>query len=259
MPACTTCKKSPPEVNIKNCAKCTITPYCSRDCQKADWKAHRTICGKQNTGGARQSGGSSSIPVQHGAPQHGNDPVSRGALAAVISNPFTRLDNGTWLHDRPEKDVFRLLIDVYRMRTEDDYKFDGNADVDSIYGGASDGGVNGFRRFLAEVEKKPSLLPAWWNVEKKEECVRFGQGGDSWARLDCAIEKLDVQEHYGEDRFPMQLRMFGETVYGRGPGGSDGTSMRKMMASMEGGGVESPFGSDGGVVSMMDISKMFGH
>lgn len=31
----------------------------------------------------------------------------------------------------------------------------------------------------------------------------------------------------------MQLRMLAEAVYRRGPDGSDGTAMRKMMASME--------------------------
>lgn len=32
---------------LKQCAKCNATPYCSRDCQKADWKTHKKICGKQ--------------------------------------------------------------------------------------------------------------------------------------------------------------------------------------------------------------------
>lgn len=50
------------------------------------------------------------------------------------------------------------------------------------------------------------------------------------------MEKGDVIEHYGDGRFPMQLRMFAEAVYGRGPGGSDGTMMRRTMAAMESGG-----------------------
>ena len=51
------------------------------------------------------------------------------------------------------------------------------------------------------------------------------------------MEKGDVIEHYGDPRIPMQLRMFAEAVYGRGPGGSNGAGMRAMMVAMEGGGM----------------------
>ncbi|KAK3361882.1 putative MYND domain protein [Lasiosphaeria ovina] len=235
MPACTACKKGPPEVSLKYCAKCSTTPYCSRDCQKDDWKTHKKICGKQDP-----------------PPRRSSAPPTSSALDAAVSDPFTRLDNGTWLYDRPEKDVFHLLIDAYRMRMEDNYKIDGKCDEDSIYGGSRDG-VAGFQRFLDKVASKRGLLPAWWNEEKKAECVRYGQGEDPWARLDSAVEKADVSDHYNDGRFPMQLRMFGEAVYGIGPGGSNGTAMRKMLASMEGGG-DGPFGGRPGVMSHFDVS-----
>src|SRR3569833_3487412 len=35
------------------------------------------------------------------------------ASKSLSTNPFMRLDSGTWLHNRPEKDVYRLLIDAY--------------------------------------------------------------------------------------------------------------------------------------------------
>ncbi|KAL7903772.1 hypothetical protein GGI35DRAFT_465243 [Trichoderma velutinum] len=40
---CNWCTKGPPEVTLKRCAKCSATPYCSRECQKNDWKAHNKI------------------------------------------------------------------------------------------------------------------------------------------------------------------------------------------------------------------------
>ncbi|KAL7940573.1 hypothetical protein V8C42DRAFT_337139 [Trichoderma barbatum] len=54
-----------------------------------------------------------------------------------------------------------------------------------------------------------------------------------WSDLRCAVEKSDIIEQYGDPQFSMQLRMMAEAVYGRASGGSDGTVMRKMMASME--------------------------
>ncbi|EQL02299.1 hypothetical protein G6O67_007491 [Ophiocordyceps sinensis] len=202
MAECNSCKKSPPEVALNKCAKCSTTPYCSKDCQKADWKVHKKICAKQADAAANSSG------------------------------PFTRLENGTWLHDRSEKDVYGLLIDAYRLRAEDMYKIEGEADADSLYGGAADG-LRGFKLFLERVERCPGLLPPWWDANKKEECETLGMTASQWHNLRARVEKSDIIKHYGEPKFPMQLRMFAEAVYGRAPGGTNGTSMRRMMAAVE--------------------------
>ncbi|KAL6897715.1 hypothetical protein GGI43DRAFT_409723 [Trichoderma evansii] len=71
-------KKEPPKATLKRCAKCSSTRCCSRECQKADWKAHKKICGKRNS------------RLEH-------------------SMPFTRPDGGTWLHDASEVGVYTLL------------------------------------------------------------------------------------------------------------------------------------------------------
>jgi len=39
--ACAICNGS---ANTKLCASCHSIPYCSRECQKADWPLHKTIC-----------------------------------------------------------------------------------------------------------------------------------------------------------------------------------------------------------------------
>ncbi|EFY84134.1 hypothetical protein J3458_003723 [Metarhizium acridum] len=228
--ACTSCKKSPPEVSLKRCAKCSTTPYCSKDCQKADWKSHKKTCGRR----------------ANLSPPKG---LERG-----VACPFTRLDNGTWLHDRPEKDVYRLLIDAYRLHVADMYNLEGEVDDDSLYSGASDG-LRGFQRFLGRVASRPGLLPPWWDASKKRDCEAFGmtpEQGNARAYLACAVEKSDITEKYGDPQFPMQLRMLAEAVYGRAPGGSDGTAMRKLMVAME-------QGQSGDVhTTHMDVSGMSG-
>jgi len=160
--ACEFCKKPASEAKLKHYAKCSVTQYCSRECQKSDWKTHKKICGKQE------------IPATKAQlPDRESDweevtaaSADTRALDGSIAKPFTRINNGTWLHNRPEKDVYKLLIDTYRMKMEDQYKFEGDADVDSIYGGASDG-KSGFERFLKLVEapSKRHLLPSWWSPE----------------------------------------------------------------------------------------------
>ncbi|KAL2760012.1 hypothetical protein ACRALDRAFT_1060033 [Sodiomyces alcalophilus JCM 7366] len=222
LPSCTKCKKSPPEVKLKRCAKCWKSPYCSRDCQKADWKAHKKICRTQEPGSSADSDNPPTSPPK--------------GLDAPVAKPFTRLENGTWLHDRSEKDVYRLLIDAYRLRMEDNYNHEGEADDDSIYGGAPHGLV-GFRRFLDLVAERDKLLPPWWDADKRKACEEMGmdRGGGNFYNLAAAVEKGEIIDRYGDQRFPMQLRMFAEAVYLSGPGGADGTRMREMMASMESG------------------------
>ncbi|KAH6986924.1 putative MYND domain protein [Ilyonectria destructans] len=51
-----------------------------------------------------------------------------------VACPITRLNNGTWLYDRSEKDVYRLLIDAYCLCVENIYNMEGEAETDSIYG-----------------------------------------------------------------------------------------------------------------------------
>lgn len=43
---CASCNtlETDPEKPLKPCAKCQTVRYCSRDCQKKDWKVHKKIC-----------------------------------------------------------------------------------------------------------------------------------------------------------------------------------------------------------------------
>lgn len=165
-------------------------------------------------------------------------------LQQHIVQPFHRLNDKTWLHGRPETDVFKLLIDAYRLRMEDNYMF-GDPDEDSLHAGAPSG-LPGFRRFLRKAESRAGLLPSWWSAEKKAVCVAYGNQ-DGWSDLTTTVEKSDIVEHYGHPLAPMQLRMFGEQVIGTGPGGQKGDAMMQMQMLAESGEVSS---------SVMDASQL---
>jgi splicing suppressor protein 51 len=155
-----------------------------------------------------------------------------------VGKPFHKLHDKTWLHDRPVEDVYKLLIDVYRLRLEDDYNLEGKADRGGIYGGATDGGRNGFRRFLMLVASRHGLLPTWWTPEKGDECIELGMtGGGVWSDLGKKAKKGDIISHYGDSAMPMQFRLFGEQVYGTGPGGHSGVSVLQMQMASEKGEV----------------------
>ncbi|EOA91456.1 hypothetical protein ACJQWK_04258 [Exserohilum turcicum] len=203
------------------CAKCRTTAYCSRDCQKADWKIHKKICAKQANARAGADN-STSAPVLKDLEQH-------------VPNPFTRLDQGKYLHDRPKQDVYKLLIDSFRPRQQDEMQFERKTSPKSLYTGASSG-IEPFKKYVAQAEKRSGLLPPWWTSETQSECEAFGESG-AWNDLRKKITKADIIAHYGDEKAPMQLRMLAEAIIGAGLMGQDGTIMRRMLCQQESGGL----------------------
>jgi mitochondrial splicing suppressor protein 51 len=233
MEQCASCTKTPgPGESLKRCAKCQTVRYCSRDCQKADWKQHKKTCAANAS--TRNAASSTSNQRDARSNTSSNTRTSTHNSISPFTKSFHALNDKKWLHNRPEADVYKLLINTYRLRLEDDYKFSGDVDVDSIYGGAPNG-YKGFNRFLGKIEaKNRALLPSWWSKEKAEECEKLGRRNGR-SSLSSTIEKGDIVEHYGDPLMPMQLRMFGEQVYGTGPGGQPGAAMMQVQMMAESG------------------------
>jgi hypothetical protein len=53
--SCQVCEKGKADgLKLSFCNACRSVSYCSRDCQKVDWKAHKVICKELNVGDAKQ-------------------------------------------------------------------------------------------------------------------------------------------------------------------------------------------------------------
>lgn len=213
---CAHCNKTEASLGrpLKQCAKCRSSQYCDRSCQQSHWKQHKKDC---RAAGSTQPT-STSTSSSNAAPAWKN-------LQWSPDKPFHRLNDKTWLHDRPETDVFKLLIDTYRLRLTDNYTFgDG--------GGAS--GETGFEQFLGQAEARDGLLPSWWSPEKQAACINLGKQG-GWSDLSKKVDKSGIVERYGQPTAPMQLRLLGEKVIGTGPGGQKGDSVIRMQMMVESG------------------------
>ncbi|KAK8194242.1 hypothetical protein M8818_007430 [Zalaria obscura] len=224
--ACENCGKSD---SLKHCAKCKSTKYCSHDCQKAQWKAHKKVCTRiANANNPNSSSSNGPAPSTSASPK---------AVLAPVYKPFHKLEARTWLHDRPETDVYSLLLDTFRLRLDDNYKFGGENTPGSVYAeDDEETSLPAFRKFLRLAEGRNGLLPSWWSPEKAEKCVERGTKAiPDWFSLQYAPEKDDISDYYNDMWMPMQMRMFGEQVYGRGPGGESGAEMREMMMQCENG------------------------
>jgi splicing suppressor protein 51 len=199
---CAHCKKTEAQLPepLKQCAKCKIATYCSRDCQKADWKDHKKLCGR----GASVSFG---VPPTLPQPQFHRINDASSILGGISEDALHKIPNQT--------DVYRHLIDSYRMRVEDEYTWSG--ELTGLYAGEHP--LIGFRKFLDLAERKGTMLPKWWNKEKRAECEKLGMTAGQFSSLRGAMEKSDVLEHYKDPWMPMKLRILAERIYGRAVGG----------------------------------------
>ncbi|KAF1363370.1 hypothetical protein EJ07DRAFT_163236 [Lizonia empirigonia] len=169
-------------------------------------------------------------------------------LEKHVPDPFTKLDQGKYLYDRLQTDVYKLLIDSFRMRQADDFNFENKAVPCSIYTGASSS-AEPFRQYLNKATACPTLLPPWWTAKKGEECAIFGESG-AWSDLRKTVTKQEVVQHYRDEKMPMQLRMLAEVVYGTGTMGHDGSDVRKLMMQLESSALR-----NGGSMKMFDASR----
>lgn len=191
---CAKCNISQSELEkpLKRCAKCLSQSYCSRECQTADWKVHKKACTSANQKKPKPTTDFDVMPKQAG-------------------NFFTSLVTDSYLHHFSEKDAYTQLIDCYRMRVEDDYKFAG--DTRGLYN--EEDPLPDFKHFLDLAEKRKGILPSWWNQEKRNACERLAVDVTQWADINAAVEKHDVIEHYNDSVMPMKLRLLAEKIYGK--------------------------------------------
>ncbi|KAL8668860.1 MAG: hypothetical protein Q9224_007772, partial [Gallowayella concinna] len=123
------------------------------------------------------------------------------------------LFGGSNLDKLTKKDCYIQLIDSYRLRVEDDYKY--GCDNHGLYAGEDP--RPDFARYLDLAETRKGLLPTWWNRDNRAACEAMGADGSkgNWADLSCAVEKHDIMEHYKDNTAPMKLRVLAEKVYGQ--------------------------------------------
>ena len=203
---CAVCRKdnTDPSTPLQRCARCKTQCYCSRECQKADWKMHKKSCGQ------------SSSTATASTPDKVADLLAHLRAGAHIPGSkfspkfFDGIDNSGYLSSLPEKESFAAIIDAYRLRIEDEYVFQG--DAGGLY--AEEDPLPDFKRFLNLAEKRKNILPTWWDKQKRRLCERQAVDRNQWSCIRSTVEKSDITEHYNNPYMPMKLRMLAERVKG---------------------------------------------
>ncbi|KLO08506.1 hypothetical protein SCHPADRAFT_1000917 [Schizopora paradoxa] len=119
---CDFCWRSSPDLNLKKCAGCKTTVYCSTECQRLDWKeyGHKNDCKASST-----------LDKRTQPPLKLNDRYFLGRLAeSDIRRHISGLDIGTEAdYDIPDHELYYavnysvepMTLDVYNVNQLDDY------------------------------------------------------------------------------------------------------------------------------------------
>lgn len=185
------------------CAACHAADYCSKNCQKADWKHHKVACKARNAGTAGSTGGPASksvasttaILISGFKTEDWNSPLGRSVM--------------TWHNSRPETEVYDLLIDTYRLRIGEVVALTHNHD-DAHLG--CNNPTTGFRVFLMMAEKTSGLLPKWWSDETLEECIAYALDPKSRSKMWYAVKVPEIVKRYGDNAMPKRSRMLAELI-----------------------------------------------
>ena len=193
--------------NPKHCAKCQSVNYCGRDCQKKDWSTHKKDCAI--LAAARSKDQDVVEDLLTFRDYKGNNKV----LSTFINKPFTKLESETWLHGRPDKDVYKLLIDAWRLRKSMELDILNVTEVIDLDPDVSDG-LQPFEDYL-DTAKAKGLLSPGWDDSQKAACITYGLDKAKWTTLhDLFLIPKKFIEHYGSPRILLQLVYFNWQVLG---------------------------------------------
>ncbi|KAG8629265.1 hypothetical protein KVT40_003130 [Elsinoe batatas] len=141
----------------------------------------------------------------------------KGGIKIANPHPYTRLRSGIWLHHRPAEDVFKLLIDTFRRRCYFYDEMEGPYDKRFTYE-EEDNTEKGLRYWLRDVEKKPYLLPDWWNEEEHEACVASALVKDSDYWVGKVVDLNDTVDRHQDPSIYANMAHFRQTVHDGGHG-----------------------------------------
>ena len=119
----------------------------------------------------------------------------------------------------PEDATYKLLIEAYRVSDEDSRVAAGRLDLDKgnprpqyITGHS----FNGLKEFITKAEQKGTVLPSWWNVQKREQSERIAREMYHWSDIETTVPKeIDDMRRFGGPGLRLPLRMLASEVTGQ--------------------------------------------
>ena len=121
-------------------------------------------------------------------------------------------------------DAYRALVDSHGLRVTDEFKF-ANIREEHSRLTKEPQPLLGFQMFLNLFEATSSVVPSWWDADKRQECERLSMDEAEWSSLQVEVTQEGVNGHYRDFLTAMQLRLFADVLEGWNPSGSPGRAV----------------------------------
>ncbi|PNY27807.1 Uncharacterized protein TCAP_02267 [Tolypocladium capitatum] len=176
-----------------------------------------------------------STPVQTKDEGHRPNPTVPVMLSPMtglddpVTFAFHRLTYNTWFEGRCWTDVFKLIIESYRLRVATQRDLDGKPR--HVPNDEKRAVADGLRKFLHLAEEVPELLPKEWNWVHAARCKVLAGDEDikNWYSLEYLPNEDEIAEWYQDNFFPAQLQIFAKLVYGTDVADQDAEILWGMM------------------------------
>jgi mitochondrial splicing suppressor protein 51 len=183
---CVSCgEKETPSETLRRCSRCHGPIYCSRACQKAHWRTHKSVCILEALNNNYYF---DTLPLEDDVM---DQLIDAYRMRVTDDHKYQGDNHGLYIGEDPLVDFKGFL-----NRAEAQMSKERQGDV-----------------------KRSGILPSWWSPEKRTVCEQRAMRRDFWSNLYSAVEKHHIQEHYVDNLMPMKLRMLAEAVYGFTVGG----------------------------------------
>ncbi|KIW91858.1 uncharacterized protein Z519_07828 [Cladophialophora bantiana CBS 173.52] len=150
---------------LRRCNGCLLVDYCSKECQKAHWRKHKSFC---------------------------NMVQGKG-------------DPNAYLSSYSHGEALRLIIDAYRLRVETDHLsrdedhgiYYPGKPIDGLVWAKGDA-IDDFQRFL-DLAEGSKILPKWWAFEDRMQCLSLAIDKNDPESIFHPINQTELPQRYGGD------------------------------------------------------------
>jgi len=193
---------------VRKCSKCKTVAYCSKKCQSLDWKFHKKNC---DTGVKFEGAWAPQVRAKP------DEPGKSGLMGLAFKTPYPDVKPNTikeadslkFLKDLPKKEVFKRIIDAYRLHCYEAYM--NNGTKKGIFKSPEDV-LTYFTTFLWHVNRLTDILPPWWNFLTGVEFIPFATDEKSWWYIGHAVRNVEIRRMYKGSAVIWQLKAFNKKV-----------------------------------------------
>ncbi|KAL5330198.1 hypothetical protein ACEPPN_003723 [Leptodophora sp. 'Broadleaf-Isolate-01'] len=181
------CDKVEPKFgDFKNCVKCKMAPYCSKECKKNDRKAHKKECPELDKKRMSMKRVIAEAEIQR---------------MEDLGAKYVAIGKDMFIEDVIQKytdgEMMERYIDAFRLSRLDKLKERKERNIQSGILGDKNPQL-GFKKFLDSLEQRDEIYAPWLRIAgQRKACERLANLQHGWSNIHQPVTEAEIKDHYG--------------------------------------------------------------